>query len=151
MVVSQPNRFNLILKDAETGVLVDGGTPIPLDQILAGPRRARLHFATAEEGSDADPPDVRSYSQMISGARTSSGDLTRDYLAGRRKGWGPLAQGAVVAYQTAANGPSSKELTIGRVLVNDRAHQTVLLQPYEAHWSGSRAVSYTHLTLPTKA
>ena len=44
-------------------------------------------------------------------------------LAGRRKGWGPLAPGAMVAYQTFNTGPKAKELTIGKVLVNHRGPQ----------------------------
>ena len=47
----QPDPFNLILKEPDRDVLVDGGAKIPMDQILAGPRRARLEFA--------DESDVR--------------------------------------------------------------------------------------------
>ena len=44
VVVSQPDKFNVVLKNATTGALVDNGARIPLDQILSGPRRARLRL-----------------------------------------------------------------------------------------------------------
>ena len=46
----------------------------------------------------------------------------------------------MVAYQIHFDGPQSKELVIGRVLINDRDRQMVTLQPYEAMWSGVRVV-----------
>ena len=92
-VHSQPDQFNLILKDPERDNLLDGGAKIPLDQILAGPRRARLEFA--------DEADFRPISKLIEGTRDATGALSSGYLAGKRVGWGPLATGAMVAYQTA--------------------------------------------------
>ena len=46
----------------------------------------------------------------------------------------------MVAYQSHSNGPSAKELTIGRVIVNERDQGSVVLQPYAGVWSGSRVV-----------
>ena len=100
-VVSQPDKFNLVLKNPSTGELVDNGKCIPLDQILSGPRRARLRFA--DEGSAG----VRSVSQLIEGSRDASGDLTSGHLAGRRTGFQDLSRGAMIAYQTKAKGPGS--------------------------------------------
>ena len=48
-VVEQRTPSSIVLKDPATGSLVGGGANIPLDQILAGPRRARLPFAEDEE------------------------------------------------------------------------------------------------------
>lgn len=135
-VHKQPDRFNLILKDPSTGELVDGGARIPLDQILAGPRRARLQFAAEDES------EIRLISRLIEGTRNADGQMQPSgRTAGRRAGWGPLARGDMVAYQTVFEGYRSKELTIGRVLVNDRDQQTVVVQPYEAQWSGIRVVN----------
>ena len=83
-VESQPDRFNLILRDPETGELVDKGRKIPFDQILAGPRRARLRFA---EGHEIDPSDadVRPMSTLLQSDRNSAGTYKGAYLASRRK------------------------------------------------------------------
>ena len=53
---------------------------------------------------------------------------------GRRAGWGGLAPGAFVAYQTVPQGPRAKQLSIGKVQGNDRDGQTVLVQPHRARW-----------------
>ena len=128
---SQPDRFNLIWRDPETNQLVDKGARIPMDQIIAGPRRARLQFAAET--------DARPMSQLIEGSQYGPGvKKPSGKLAGRRVGWGPLARGAMVAYHVCFQGPKSKNLQIGRVLVNDRDRQTVMLQPYEGQWSGIR-------------
>ena len=50
---------------------------------------------------------------------------------GRRKGWIGLSGGAFVAYQTIANGPSEKELTIAKVIKNLQADERVLVLPYK--------------------
>ena len=47
------------LKDPATGQWVDNGVDIPLEQILAGPKRGQLQF----EPSDGD----RSVGQMVAG------------------------------------------------------------------------------------
>ena len=59
---------------------------------------------------------------------------------GRRKGWGGLAQGSMVAYQTRLNGERARELTIGKVIVNHRVGMEVILQPYKGVWVGARVV-----------
>ena len=43
-----------------------------------------------------------------------------------------------MAFQTIADGPASKQCSIGRVLINDSENQTITVQPYEAQWSGAR-------------
>ena len=93
-----------------------------------------MHFADEEEG------DVRPMSVLLDGNRDARGDLSFGYLAGRRKGWGPLAPGCMVAYQARTVGQTAKDLTVGRVLVNERDQSRVVLQPYEGHWDGNRVV-----------
>ena len=56
------------------------------------------------------------------------------FKAGKVHGWGPLAPGAFVAYQTRPQGRESKQLTIGRVLINHREDQKVTLQPHRGKW-----------------
>ena len=60
VVVSQGNLQSVVLKDASTGQLVDEGKNIPLDQVLAAPRRHRLLFDYEEGGP-------RSIGQMLRG------------------------------------------------------------------------------------
>ena len=58
-VVGQSTTSSVILKDPETGVLVDGGANIPVEQILAGPRRPPFTFSADSE--------VRSVGAMVRG------------------------------------------------------------------------------------
>ena len=133
-VHSQPDPYNLILKEPDKDVLVDGGAKIPLDQILAGPSRARLEFA--------DESDLRPYSELIEGTRNASGTLSSGYRAGVRGGWGPLATGDMVAYRTKFNGPDAKLVSVGRVLVNERDRMVVDIQPYQAKWSQTKVTHH---------
>ena len=57
---------------------------------------------------------------------------------GGRAGWGPLAQGARVAYQTKTTGPDKKNLTVGRVLINHREERRLTVQPYKGVWKQVR-------------
>ena len=119
----------MVLRDSATGELVDGGKNIPLDQVLAGPRRAQVHF---EPDSD-----VRSLGEMLAGDPNAAMPAMRSgHKAGKRAGWGPLAPGAMVAYQTVLGGPQARQLTVGKVLVNHREGQILSVQPYGAKWSG---------------
>ena len=52
--------------------------------------------------------------------------------ASRRQGLGGLAYGQLVVYQTYSEGVSAKALIVGKILVNSREDQTVILQPYAA-------------------
>lgn len=60
VVASQPTTASLVLYDPADGRYVDDGSRIPLDQIVAGPTRARLEF---EKDSDANVG--RPYSAMV--------------------------------------------------------------------------------------
>ena len=62
VVHSQPSPASLVLCEPVGGALVDNGRLIPLDQIVAGPRRARLEFEQA-----ANETDVRPMSAMMDG------------------------------------------------------------------------------------
>ena len=66
--------------------------------------------------------------------------LRSGYRAGRRIGWGGLAPGAYVAYMTIPQGPRSRELTVGLVLVNHREQQEITVQPHRGKWGGVRVV-----------
>ena len=92
--------------------------------------------------------ELRPLSAMVESTRDSSGNYTKEHLAGRRRGWGPLTLGAMVAYQTKSDGTDAKLLTVGRVLVNERDRQQVVLQPYEGHWSGARVVHRPYFQSP---
>ena len=81
-VVTQRTTSSVVCKDPQTGELVDNGANIPLDQILAGPRRAPL---VLEKESD-----VRSVGAMIRGE--GSGDQGRQSRPGKRAGWGNLSR-----------------------------------------------------------
>ena len=56
---------------------------------------------------------------------------------GQKVGWEGLAPGAHVAFQAAVSGSLSKELRVGKVLVNQRAEKVAVVQPYRAKWSGA--------------
>ena len=87
-VVGQNTTSSVVLKDPETGELVDEGMNIPVEQILAGPRRPALRIS--------EESDLRSVGAMIRGEGTTDGQVR----PGKRAGWGNLAVGAYVAYQT---------------------------------------------------
>jgi hypothetical protein len=129
VVVSQSTFNSAKLKDAATGQWVDDGTDIPLEQILAGPRRGLLKF---EHSPDAD----RSVGQMISG--TGVDGLPAEvratgWKASKTKGWRGFQKGQVVAYRPDAN----KELSVAMVLYNDRNNQSVSTHSCRSVWSGT--------------
>jgi hypothetical protein len=92
-----------------------------MGQILAGPRRAKLAFLEAEEGTG----DVRSFSQMLKREGVPDGLPTGG--SGPCKGWGRLGVGAYVAYRLAGQGERARELDVGRVLRNVREEQRVVV------------------------
>eukprot|EP00969_Alexandrium_andersonii_P370613 15477670-Alexandrium_andersonii.AAC.1 len=58
-------------------------------------------------------------------------------LENRATGWHALATGAQVAYQTDIGGAGTHELTIGCVLVHDKAlkaQRLVVVQPVRGDW-----------------
>ena len=135
-VVSQPTSTSVILKNPADGKLVDDGARVPLDQVLAGPARPNVAFPEETE--------VRGIGQMLREEHRDAGQppVRSGAAAGKRKGWGPLAPGAHVAYQTRNGGDGSKDLTVGKVLINHREDRRVTLQPHRGCW---RAVRVVHL------
>ena len=113
VVSSQPTTTSVVLRGVESDESVDGGAAIPLDQILAGPWRARMDF-------DPDS-EVRVVGVMLrrEGAFAGVGTMHSGFKAGRRTGWGPLHMGSYVAYQTVNQGPESRQLTVGKVFINN--------------------------------
>ena len=61
VVVGQSSLSSVRLKDPATGEMVADGADIPLEQILAGPRRGHLHFESVDDG--------RSVGEMIRGEK----------------------------------------------------------------------------------
>ena len=133
-VVSQPTASSVVLKEQASGTLVESGARIPLDQILAGPARA----AVALDGES----DVRGIGQMLrdEDPYAGRGPARAGAAAGVRKGWGPLAPGAYVAYQTVNGGLGARDLTVGKVLVNHRGDRRLTVQPHRGTWKQVRVV-----------
>ena len=63
---------------------------------------------------------------------------------GKRAGWGNLTRGCMVAYQTIPQGPLARQLSVGRVLSNDREGQVLHVQPHLAQW---KFVKIVHVPL----
>ncbi len=86
VVIDQRSFQSEMLRDPQTGELVDGGRNIPLDQLLTGPHRSKLAF-------DEAPAEVRGIGEMLRGEgapiANAAGALIRG--AGRRKRWRTLA------------------------------------------------------------
>ena len=115
-VAKQTTFSSAQLRDPATGEMVDGGADIPLEQILAGPRRSVLQF----EASGHD----RSIGQMIDGKVKGlpAGVKATGYKPSKMKGWSGLVKGHVIAYQT----DGSRELSIATVDWNDRGQDAVV-------------------------
>ena len=96
-VEGQGSIHSVRLKDPATGLMVDGGADIPLEQILAGPRRGRLEF----EQSAGE----RSIGDMVSGAVTQLPNEVRatGWKVNKKSGWKKLTKGHIVAYQSTAS------------------------------------------------
>ena len=110
---------------------VDNGADIPLEQILAGPRRGLLQF----EKSEGD----RSIGQMVTGDGTDNLPprvRATGWKAGKTKGWRGLTKGQYVAYQPDA----SRELSVAFVLRNNTAVGSVEAQSCRSIWSGCAVV-----------
>jgi hypothetical protein len=116
--------------------LLDEGALIPLDQIIAGPRRARIEFE-----KDQSHNEVRPFSDLLNhSALPVTAPLRTGGYASKSKGWGSLAPGAEVAYQVHPTGPDQRRLQIGRVLANHRDEKFVVVQPMLASWTGMHIV-----------
>eukprot|EP00973_Karenia_brevis_P054381 7555419-Karenia_brevis.AAC.1 len=127
-VVATQNTFSsVVLKDPATGVMVDKGTDIPLEQIRAGPRRGQLLF----EQSSAN----RSIGQMMNGTDSDAPHEVKatGWKPGKKKGLKGLVKGLYIAY-----GPdTSRELSIAFVLYNDKNQQRVEAQSCRSVWTGT--------------
>ena len=128
VVVNQSTFSSARLKDLATGEWIDGGADIPLEQILAGPKRGLLKFETS--GGD------RSIGQMIGG--TGQDGLPVEVKAtgwkpGKKKGWAGLVKGQIITYQS----DKSRELSVAVVLHNDKNNQRVEAHSCRSTWSGT--------------
>ena len=80
--VVKQNTYSSVVLRKEDGTLLDEGANIPLDQILAAPRRSKLNF------EDDDDSEKRSVSQMLAGSGASPRRVSlRQMPSGRKKGW----------------------------------------------------------------
>jgi len=138
MVEEQRTLSSVILRDLRTRELVDGGACIPVDQILAGPMRSKLEFPAPSE------TEVRGWSHMLRGTGAPLAGRAGQRGIGRKRGWSGLGPGSHVAYQTRG---ASRELTIGKVLRNNKNETTVLIHPYKGLWRQMRVI---HLPLYRK-
>ena len=75
IVVGQGSLSSVKLKDPATGLMVEDGHDIPMDQIQQGPRRSMLQFSVTEED--------RSIGQMLLG-KDSAGEIPEGVQAA---GW----------------------------------------------------------------
>ena len=74
--MDQRTLSSVVLKDPKTNDLVDNGANVPIDQILAGPRRSKIRFEPDETS------EVRGIGQMI---RREGADLGGPRHRGLRK------------------------------------------------------------------
>ena len=75
---------------------------------------------------------------MVAGKTGTGPSGTKLGKPGKRAGWDKLGQGAFVAYQSVPSGPKKRELSIGKILINNKDDQTVVIQPYRGVWAGVR-------------
>ena len=143
IVKDQRSHQSVVLMDPATQTLIDGGRNIPLDLILAGPRRSKLAF-------DAPQAEVRGIGEMIrgEGAPPVTGLSTLVRGTGPRKGWAPLGRGAYMAYKTAATVLAETELTVGRVICNEKQEMRILVQPCRGIWQRVRATHHPEYLNP---
>ena len=128
VVVSQSTFNSARLKDPATGKFVEGGEDIPLEQILAGPRRGLLKF-------ESSPEEGRSVGQMIDGSgleNLPAGVKATGWKPSKTKGWRGLRRGQFIAYRS----DNSRELSVAMVLYNDKDSQSVNAHSCRSLWSG---------------
>ena len=129
IVVKQSTFSSAQLRDPSTGKMVDNGADIPLEQILCGPRRGLLEF-------EHDATGARSIGQMIDGKGMEglpSAVQARGWKPGKKRGWIGLTKGHVVTYQS----DTSRELSVGTVLYNDKSKDNVVLHVHRTTWTGA--------------
>eukprot|EP00973_Karenia_brevis_P027342 3769595-Karenia_brevis.AAC.1 len=81
--------------------MVDNGADIPLEQILAGPKRGQLQFE--QSGGN------RSIGQMINGEADVPHEVrATGWKPGKKKGWKGLVKGHYITYRP----DNSRELSV---------------------------------------
>ena len=131
LVKSQISAVAALLTDLQ-GNLINGGNPVPLDQILEGPIRTPLQFPDGDE--------VRGLGAMLRGdnapIKTMDQGQRVERTVGKQKGWANLYRGQMVAYAATPAHEQRKELTVGAVLTNLREERHVVVRPYRGIWEG---------------
>lgn len=85
----------------------------------------------------ANPIDPAGDTDQVIGAGRQRGGKPQLIRGGKKKGWGDLHRGAVIAYRLFSLGPHAKELGIGMVNSNSRETQRVQIQPCRPVWVGA--------------
>ena len=127
MVVGQSTFNSVKLKDPSSGQMVDVGVDVPMEQILAGPKRSQFRFDPDSEG--------RSIGQMVAGGVAGTPALVKasGWKPSKKKGWRTLTKGHYVAYQQTG----TRYLSVAYVLRNDVQNQSVEAQSCRSIWTGT--------------
>ena len=116
--------ISAVLADVESGLQIDAGVPVPVDQLILAPERVPVEFEPETELRPMSEIVEESFAPQHPNSQGSSG-----YRAGQRKSWGPLAAGAHIAYQVGHEGPDARLLVVGKVLINHRDQAQVVVHP----------------------
>lgn len=111
VVVSQTTISSAKFKDPATELSVDGRADIPLEQILAGPRRGLLKFESSEGDASTGQMETANMRDGFPHQVKASG-----WTPSTQKGWKSLITSQVAAYRPDV----PRELSIAYVLYNDR-------------------------------
>ena len=113
--VKEIHGNSAVLIDVGSGALIDAGHKIPFGQLIKGPEHKDVAFDQES--------DVRPLSAMLNNEKPQPHQLVTGHRAGKKHGWGPLAIGAYVAYQVITDGQASRDLAVGKILLNHRVDQ----------------------------
>ena len=113
------------------------GADIPLEQILAGPRRSLLHFERVDNG--------RSVGEMVRGEKsTPKSVIATGWKKPHKTGFARLARGQYVAHRV---GPCNY-LAAAYVLRNDPSEKRLLAQACSTKFSGTSLRHYLEYLEP---
>ena len=125
------------MRGDETGEMVAEGADIPLEQILAGPRRSMLQFETVDNG--------RSIGQMIRGEKSLPPSvIATGWKKPDKTGFARLTRGQYVAHRT---GPSNC-LAVAYIIQNDTQGQRLQAQTCSTRFSGTNLRHYRQYLKP---
>jgi len=126
IVLAQPSDFHVVLGDPTTREAIDGGAWVPVDQVVAFPRRRPLSFERGGLPGWGQSPVSAEQAESPHG------------LANSNRGWANIGPGGIVAYQV--GDLSDRRVAVGKVFENLPIHKQVELHVYRALWAGVRAI-----------